>query len=194
MPRYLVIAHRTLGSPELLAALVERSDGGRATFHLLVPEYHGGLGLTYTDTQARAVARESLAEAQDHFAAHGLLTTGEVGEASPVEAVATVLERDGADAYDVVLVSTLPPGVSKWLGLDAPTQIRRHFDDAINPSAEPRGFKVEDCVTLHALVFTDLYSGSSAFVATRAVALRRETSTPKCGCVSDLGPCRSCER
>jgi len=127
MPRYLVVAHRTLGSPELLGALLERSVGGESTFHLLVPEYHGGLGLTYTDTRSRAVAHESLTEAQARFEAHGLATTGEVGEASPVEAVATVLEREGSEAFDAVLVSTLPPGISKWLGIDAPTQIRRRF-------------------------------------------------------------------
>ena len=127
MPRYLVIAHRTLGSPELVDALVQRSVGGESTFHILVPEYHGGLGLTYTDTRSRAAATHALAEAQERFAAHGVTTTGEVGEASPVEAAATLLERDGPDAFDVVIVSTLPPGISKWLGIDAPTQIRRRF-------------------------------------------------------------------
>lgn len=127
MPRYLVVAHRTLDSPELLEALVERSVGGESTFHLLVPEYHGGLGLTYTDARARAVARHNLEEAQARFSTHGLATTGEVGEASPVEAAATVLEREGVDAFDAVMVSTLPPHLSKWLGLDAPTQIRRRF-------------------------------------------------------------------
>ncbi len=125
MPRYLVIAHRTLGSPELLSALQERSGEGDATFHLLVPEYHGGLGLTYTDTRAHAVASTNLEEALTRFAAAGLATTGEVGEASPVEAVATVLERDRA--FDAVIVSTLPPGISRWLGLDLPTQVRRRF-------------------------------------------------------------------
>ena len=127
MPRYLVVAHRTLGSPELLDALLERSADGHSTFHLLVPEYHGGLGLTYTDTRARAVARQNLEEALARFAAHGLATTGEVGEASPVEAAATVIERDGAEAYDAVIVSTLPHGISKWLGIDVPTQVRRRF-------------------------------------------------------------------
>ncbi len=127
MPRYLVVAHRTLNSPELLDALTKRAGGGNSTFHLLVPEYHGGLGLTYTDTRARAVARRNLEEAQARFAATGLVTTGEVGEASPVEAAATVLEREGTEAFDAVIVSTLPPGVSKWLGLDAPTLIRRRF-------------------------------------------------------------------
>ena len=127
MPQYLVVAHRTLGSPELLKALEERSGGGESTFHLVVPEFHGGLGLTYTDTKARAVARQSLEEAMARFSAAGLVTTGEVGDASPVEAVATVLERDGVAGFDTVIVSTLPPGISRWLGLDAPTQIRRRF-------------------------------------------------------------------
>lgn len=127
MPRYLVVAHRTLGSPELLDALVQRSVGGESTFHLLVPEYHGGLGLTFTETRARAAAHEALEEAQARFAAKGIPTTGEIGEASPVDAVGTVLERDGTDAFDVILVSTLPPGISKWLGIDAPSQIRRHY-------------------------------------------------------------------
>ena len=127
MPRYLVVAHRTLASPELAQALEERSQGGESTFHLLVPEFHGGLGLTYTETRARAVAQQSLEEGRARYAAAGLATTGEVGEASPVEAAATVFERDGVDAYDAVIVSTLPPGISRWLGLDAPTQIRRRF-------------------------------------------------------------------
>lgn len=125
MPRYLVVAHRTLGSPELRDALEQRSGGGDSTFHLLVPEYHGGLGLTYTDTRARVIATQNLEEALTRFVALGLATTGEVGEASPIEAVATVLERD--DAFDGVIVSTLPPGMSRWLGLDLPTQMRRRF-------------------------------------------------------------------
>lgn len=125
MPRYLVVAHRTLGSPELLDALLERSADG-STFHLLVPEYHGGLGLTYTDARARAVAQQNLEEARARFAGHGITTTGEVGEASPVEAVVTVLQREGPHAFDAVILSTLPPGVSRWLGIDLPSQVRRH--------------------------------------------------------------------
>lgn len=127
MPRYLVVANRTLASPELLSVLMERSRGPETAFHLLVPEYHGGLGLTYTDTRARALASQTLEDAQARFATHGLSATGEVGEASPVEAVTTVLDRDGTGIYDAVIVSTLPHGISKWLGLDAPSQIRHRF-------------------------------------------------------------------
>ena len=58
--------------------------------------------------------------------AQGLAVTGEVGDASPVEAVAAVKRRDGPRAYAGVIVSTLPHSVSKWLRLDARTRIQRN--------------------------------------------------------------------
>ena len=78
-----------------------------------------GLGLTYTDARARAVARQNLEEAQARLATHGLVTTGEVGEASPVEAVGTVLEREGSQAFDALIVST-------WRSSPPRTSWRRH--------------------------------------------------------------------
>ena len=54
MRRYLVVAHQTLGSPELLEAMRDRLAEGSCTFHLLVPEYHGGPGLTWTEGTVRA--------------------------------------------------------------------------------------------------------------------------------------------
>jgi hypothetical protein len=37
---------------------------------------------------------------------------------------------EGAEAtpWDGIIVSTLPPGISRWLGLDAVSRIRREFD------------------------------------------------------------------
>ena len=48
MRRYLVVAHQTLGSPELLEAMRDQLAEGPCTFHLVVPEYHGG-GLTWSE-------------------------------------------------------------------------------------------------------------------------------------------------
>jgi hypothetical protein len=124
--RYLVVAHQTLSAPELLDALRDRLAEGPCTFHLVVPEYHGGHGLTWTDGQARADAKRHLEEARLRFIQEGLAVTGEVGDANPVDAVAEVLRRDGSDAYFEVIVSTLPIGISKWLHLDAPTRIQRN--------------------------------------------------------------------
>jgi hypothetical protein len=123
--RYLVVAHQTLGSPELLEALRQQLDQGPCAFHLVVPEYHGS-GLTWTEGQVRAEAARRLEEARLRFTAQGLAVTGEIGDASPVEAVANVLRRDGRNAYDGVIVSTLPHSISKWLRLDAPARIQRN--------------------------------------------------------------------
>ena len=129
MRRYLVVAHQTLTSSELLEALRERVSQGPdpCTFHLLVPEYHGGSGLTYTEGEVRAEARRRLDHARVLFESEGWSVTGEVGDANPVDAVGEVLRREGVDAFDAVIVSTLPPRISKWLRLDAPARIRRNF-------------------------------------------------------------------
>ena len=51
--------------------------------------------------------------------------SGEVGDSNPVEAVEHAIRRDGDDAFDGVIVSTLPHGISKWLGLDVPSRLKR---------------------------------------------------------------------
>jgi hypothetical protein len=126
MRRYLVVAHQTLGSAELLDAMQKRLAEGTCQFHLLVPELHtGGGGLTWTEGRVRAEAKRRLEEARVRFLNEGLAVTGEIGDANPVDAVAEVLRRDGKDAFDGVIVSTLPLGVSKWLKLDTPTRVQR---------------------------------------------------------------------
>jgi hypothetical protein len=125
MRRYLVVAHQTLGSPELLEAMRQQLDDGPCAFHLVVPEYHGGAGLTWTEGQVKAEAARRLEDARLQFTAEGLAVTGEVGSASPVDAVAEVLRRHGRTTYEGVIVSTLPHSVSKWLRLDAPARIQR---------------------------------------------------------------------
>ena len=42
MRRYLVVAHQTLGSPELREAMLTRLSEGPSTFHLLVPQRQAG--------------------------------------------------------------------------------------------------------------------------------------------------------
>ena len=76
MRRYLVVAHQTLGSPELLEAMRDRLAEGPCTFHLLVPEYHGGSGLTWTEGKVRAEAIQHLEEGRLRFIAEGLSRHG----------------------------------------------------------------------------------------------------------------------
>jgi hypothetical protein len=124
--RYLVVAHQTLGTPELLDALRDRLAEGPCTFHLVVPELHYGSGATWAEGQVKRAAAKHLEEARLRFTAEGIPVTGEVGDASPVDAVTNVLREQGSDAFEEVIVSTLPHAVSKWLKLDAPSRIQRN--------------------------------------------------------------------
>ena len=54
----------------------------------------------------------------------GAAVDGEVGDANPAKAIADVLKRR---SFDEVVLSTLPKGVSRWLGLDIPHQVQRRF-------------------------------------------------------------------
>jgi hypothetical protein len=125
MRRYLVVSHQTLASPELLEAMRAKTAEEDTTFHLLVPIHHGEPGLTWTLSHDRAVARRALQDALERFRADGFQVDGEVGGDSPVDGVRDVLLSEGSDAFDGIIVSTLPHTVSKWLKVDAPSRIQR---------------------------------------------------------------------
>src|SRR5688572_2244945 len=104
----------------------DRLAEGPCTFHLVVPELHHGSGATWSEGQVKREAAKHLEEARLRFLADGIPVTGEVGDASPVDAVTSVLREQGDDAFEAVIVSTLPHAVSKWLKLDAPSRIQRN--------------------------------------------------------------------
>jgi hypothetical protein len=119
MRRYLVVANQTLWSEPLLEWLRERAAEGPCLFHVVVPVTHP-LG-SWTEAVVRRQAEEHLAEALERFREMGAEVTGEVGDVSPFRAVDDVLIRE---SFDEVVVSTLPPGPSRWLKLDAVHRIR----------------------------------------------------------------------
>jgi hypothetical protein len=58
------------------------------------------------------------------FRGMGAQVTGEVGDISPVRAIADALL---AAEYDEIILSTLPPGPSRWLRQDVVHRVRRTF-------------------------------------------------------------------
>ena len=123
MPRYLIVANETLGGAELLAEVERRVAAGDCAFHLVVPVAHGRG--SWTEGGVRADAEPRLAEAIERFRGAGATeVTGEVGDASPVRAVGDVLLR--GEAFDEIIVSTHPRGVSRWLRQDVPHRMRVH--------------------------------------------------------------------
>lgn len=121
MPSYLVVGNQTLDSPELAAAIDQRLASESATFHIVVPATPLQRGLTWDEDEARAMAQSHLDAAIGRLRAAGATVTGEIGHRDPVQATEDALR--GRD-IDEVLLSTLPPGISRWLGQDVPTRLK----------------------------------------------------------------------
>jgi hypothetical protein len=106
----LVVANVTATSDELREAMRERAESGACRFTLLVPS--GG-----------AEGRKQLEAALSLMHESGLeQVTGQVGDPDPVVAV---MEAWDPMVFDEILVSTLPTGTSRWLGLDLPRRLEK---------------------------------------------------------------------
>lgn len=121
MRSYLVVGNQTLDSPELAAAIEERLGTGPAVFHLVVPATPTQRGLTWDEDEARAAAQVRLDAALDRLRGIGASATGEIGHRDPIEATEDALR---GREVDEVLLSTLPAGISRWLGQDVPTKLK----------------------------------------------------------------------
>jgi hypothetical protein len=106
----LVVANMTATSDELIAALRERSERGACRFTLLMPR-------NGTDTGPRLDA------ALEAWRAAGLENaSGRTGDTDPVVAA---MEAWDPREFDEIVVSTLPTGSSRWMGLDLPHRLEK---------------------------------------------------------------------
>jgi GABA permease len=121
MRSYLVVGNQTLDSPELTQAIAERMAAEPSTFHVVVPATPMQRGLTWDEDEARAIASVRLNEAMTRLRATGAQVTGEIGHRDPIEATEDALR---GREIDEILLSTLPAGVSRWLGQDVPTRLK----------------------------------------------------------------------
>jgi hypothetical protein len=108
--RLLVVANRTADSEELFEELQRRAETQTISVTLLVPQdVYGGQG-----------RRLNAALRRLHDA--GIGAEGMLGDVDPVIAVQ---DAWSPERYDEIVVSTLPSGISRWLGLDLPSRITR---------------------------------------------------------------------
>ena len=119
--RVLVVAHRTAATPALLEAVRERAASDEATFTLLVPRSAHGLHRVVDpeDTagdEAEAVLELALPLLRE---AAGGDVEGMIGDPEPLAAIQDAINLRG---FDEIIISTLPPRVSKWLRLDLPSK------------------------------------------------------------------------
>ena len=115
MRHVLIVANRTAATPLLLAEVSRRASQGPCRFTLLVPR-----SIWDADTEESAIALELAIPLLEEAA--GGRVEGLIGGDDPFAAVAAAL---GAQAYDEIIVSTLPARVSHWLHIDLPARVRR---------------------------------------------------------------------
>jgi hypothetical protein len=123
--RVLVVANQTSAGAALRAELLRRAKEHPHVFTLIVPATPPQEHLVWTDEEALDVAERRLGQALAILRDDGLDVVGRVGDASPTLAIGDALL---GESYDEIVLSTLPPGVSKWLKKDLPDRVRRRFD------------------------------------------------------------------
>lgn len=135
MRSYLIVANQTFASPTLAAAVAERVQAGEATFHVVVPATPIGHGLTWDERESHAAAEARLADILARLRGLGAEATGEVGSKDPVAAVHDAMR---SRRVDEVILSTLPVGISRWLGQDVPNRLRGSIGVPLTVVTAPR--------------------------------------------------------
>jgi hypothetical protein len=125
MAKYLLVAHQTAQSRELFeAAKGLAAQDPDARFSLLVPATPVGDLLTWEEGETKEVARVRARSAASWLQANGIKVVGvRVGDADPVSAIDD--ELLAGRRYDTIVISTLPPGVSRWIKMDVVSRLRR---------------------------------------------------------------------
>jgi nucleotide-binding universal stress UspA family protein len=153
--RYLVVANQTLGGQELLDAIRDRMTRGPAEFWVLAPATptthlttdFGALSGAFpvdpsmmpTAADVRdegiAVARSNLDAELRRLREIGATVDGAVGDPNPMVAIEKALAEQ---QFDEIILSTLPPGISRWLAMDLPHRVRRKTDVPLTVITAPK--------------------------------------------------------
>ncbi|HEX4680983.1 MAG TPA: hypothetical protein VH210_17405 [Gaiellaceae bacterium] len=124
--RILVVANETVGGPELLSEIRERSLGHAARVLVVCPALNSPLRHWVSDEDAaRASAQARLDESLASMRAAGVDATGEIGDGDPIQAI-----EDAVRTFrpDELIVSTHPAGRSHWLERGVVEKSRERFD------------------------------------------------------------------
>jgi GABA permease len=137
--KYLVVANQTLGGAQLMDEVRRRAAAGPSSFYVVVPNTRSvdaarasGAALapaTVTvsaeeDHRATLISESRLHQALTQLRAEGLDARGDLGDAEPLTAIEDAL---AVEQFDEIIISTLPSGISRWLGMDLPSRAERKF-------------------------------------------------------------------
>jgi GABA permease len=119
--RVLVLANRTLHSEELPARIHKMAAEAPTRFFFLVP---ADAGAGETASEARVLAESRLRHLVDRLHDDGIDAEGVIGDPDPFRAAERILERE---QFDEIVLSTLPPGLTRYLGADLARRMQRNF-------------------------------------------------------------------
>jgi hypothetical protein len=129
--RIMIVANQTASGPHLKQIVSERVAEGPCTFVLLVPVTPPKGTWTFTDDEALELARGRMQQALDGLRDLDAQIEGHVEVGAPLDAVDAYLDSgryENIDPFDEIILSTLPPGVSRWLKQDLPHRLERHHE------------------------------------------------------------------
>ena len=130
--RILIVANQTAAGAHLKDLVRERAKEGPCKFVLLVPATPPHGTLTYTDEEMTELATRRMQEAITGLQAAGAAEIeGHVGEGSPADVVQAFMQIENFEhhqPFDEIILSTLPPGVSRWLKQDLAHRFERRYD------------------------------------------------------------------
>ncbi len=125
---YLVVANETADSPDLHHAVAEiHKHDPDAEFVIVIPATPLNLlqQLEGSVKSARGLAAQRAQSTRQYLEGLGLsVRSTRVGNWDPYMAIEEELANE---KYEAIVLSTLPPGVSRWLRMDLPSRVaRRH--------------------------------------------------------------------
>src|SRR6266850_1039945 len=123
--RILVVANETVGGPELLSEIRERSAGHKTRVLVVCPALNSPLRHWVSDEdEARAKAQARLDQSLASMRAAGLAADGEIGDGDPIQAI-----EDAVRTFrpDELVISTHPVGRSHWLERGVVEKARERF-------------------------------------------------------------------
>jgi CRP-like cAMP-binding protein len=125
MRRYLIVANETLGGQRLLDEISARYDKESSHFVLVVPAAAPSEGWTWSDAEAKGLARDRLERVLRDLRLRGIEGTGRVGDADPFLAIQDALR---VDRFDEIILSSSSRRSSGWFRPELEDRVRESFD------------------------------------------------------------------
>lgn len=119
----MIVANQTSGGDHLKDVIRQKCGRGPCRFTLLVPA-SAPTDHAWTHHEAKELAHRRLDQALRKLGELKVDIKGVVGDASVIAAINDLMLRE---SYDEIVLSTLPPGISRWIGQDLPHRVTRRF-------------------------------------------------------------------